>query len=175
MGDKVTFEVQTNESVSSANLILSYGTRTPLDKASDGLFSRSLTLVATGMISVDIELIAMGQVKTYTGVASFEVGEMPMISNVKFQLDPNNGNNLYVSREFIGENVSGFMVHFGTGKDQLDTTITTTGLEILFQNINTMQEYFFQIFPLKGKEPEHGAATEVFTYTPPLSGHSPPS
>ncbi|MDR2415126.1 MAG: hypothetical protein LBD75_00465 [Candidatus Peribacteria bacterium] len=171
VGDKATFDVQTTEIVTSANLILSYGMRLPLDKLADGHFSRSTVMLATGTISGDIELVAGGQAKTYTGVISFFVDETPLISNVTFKLNPQNIRNLHMSRQVTGIPVTNFEVYYGTAKEQLEKTVETTGTEIVFKNIDTTKEYFFKIIPLLGTGTikEHGAATEIYTYTPSVS------
>ncbi|MDR0650827.1 MAG: hypothetical protein LBG59_05530 [Candidatus Peribacteria bacterium] len=145
--------------------------RLPLDKLADGQFSRSTVMLATGTISGDIELIAGGQSKIYTGVISFFVDEVPLISNVMFKLNQQNMRNLHMSRQVTGIPVTSFEVYYGTDKEQITKKVEVNGTEIVFQNIDSTKEYFFKIIPLlgTGTTKEHGAATEIYTYTPSIS------
>jgi hypothetical protein len=167
MGDRATFDVHTNETVTSINLILSYGMRLPLDKLADGQFSRSTVILATGTISGDLELIAGGQATTFTGVISFFVDDVPLINNVMFKMNPQN-KNLHMSWQVTGSPVTNFEVRYGTDKEQLEQNVEITGTELIFQNIDDTKTYFFRITPVlgTGETKEHGAATEIYTYTP---------
>jgi len=89
LGDRILFEVQTNDLVASVTLLLSNGQKVPVDKSRDGFFTKNLMLINTGTIDVSLEIIAMGETKTYTGIASLFVDDAPMVENVQFTVGQN--------------------------------------------------------------------------------------
>ncbi|MDR0860346.1 MAG: hypothetical protein LBO09_05230 [Candidatus Peribacteria bacterium] len=166
VGDRVQFEVTTDPAVNSAKLIFSNG-QAPLvlDKDADGVFSRTTTLITSGQISLDVELTAVGQAKTYSGNTTFFVDDSPEIRNVRFQVDPQDPKKLYISRKLVGAEASGYNVLYGLAKDALSQQTKTTQTSVIFQ-IEPKKTYYFKIIPLLGTGEEHGSATEIYTYDP---------
>jgi hypothetical protein len=146
--------------------VLSNGQRIPIDRITDGNFSRSTVLITTGTISVDVELMAAGQTRISSGVATLIVDELPTIANVMFRLDPQDVRNLYMSWQVAGAPVAHFEVQYGTSGVVLDQKVEVEGTEMVFKGIDPKQDYFFQITPLLGEEKEHGSPTEIYTYSP---------
>jgi hypothetical protein len=147
LGDGVTFDIKTDALVSSVNILFSNGQNLPADKIADGHFSRTTSMITTGTLSISVETMAT-QKSTYSGVLSLFIDDSPLITNVTFKLDPQNPKNLHVSRTVTGMPVDHFEVKYGRSRDNLDQQIEVERPEIIFQNIDTLQEYFFQITPL---------------------------
>ncbi|MDR2541099.1 MAG: hypothetical protein LBD11_04935 [Candidatus Peribacteria bacterium] len=166
IGDRVQFEVTTDPAVNSAKLIFSNG-QPPLvlDKDADGVFSRTTTLITSGQISLDVELVAIGQSKTFSGNTTYFVDDSPEIRNVKFQVDPQNPKYLHISRQLVGAEASGYNILYGLAKDTLSNQTTTSGTSVIFQ-IEPKKTYYFKIIPLIGTGEEHGSATDIYTYDP---------
>lgn len=145
----MTFDVETDASVTSAKLVLDTGQAPlPLDKLSDGKFSRSATMISTGTIALSVELVSANQTQTFSGVGSLLVQDMPLITNVRMRLDAQNQNNLLIDWSVIGAPVDDFTVKYGLSAESLDQSIDVDKPEIVFQNINPSLEYYFQILPL---------------------------
>ncbi|MDD2537371.1 MAG: hypothetical protein PHU61_02675 [Candidatus Absconditabacteria bacterium] len=167
LGDRILFEVQTNDLVASVTLLLSNGQKVPVDKSRDGFFTKNLMLINTGTIDVSLEIIAMGETKTYTGIASLFVDDAPMVENVQFTVGQN-PTELKLSRGLVGTGVSLYLVQYGTEEESLGSGSETSQQEIIFEGIDTTQTYFFQITPLLGEAKDHGASTDIYKYIPPV-------
>jgi len=169
LGDYVTFEVSTEGLANSVSLILSNGQNVPLDRVKEGIFSKQLLMISTGSIEVGVSVVSMGQTKSYTGVAQLEVSDSPLVKDVVFNLDPQNPTTLKMSRSLEGEAVSGFEVEYGLEQDTLDQKVDTTGMQLLFTQLDLSKVYYFQITPLLGVAQEHGAPTDIYVYQPPVT------
>jgi hypothetical protein len=148
LGDLVTFEVTTDPLVSSTVLIFNSGERLPTDKTSDGKFSRGTVMISTGEQVLDVEVTAFGTTQLSTGVLTFFVDEETVITNVTFQLDPQTMKDLSMSWSTLGKPASFFEVKYGTTKENLDKTLETDRMAVIFQNIDMTKKRFFQITPL---------------------------
>jgi hypothetical protein len=88
VGDQVTFEVETDPSVSDVSLVLSNGQPpAPMTKKAgrDGEFTKQLMMISTGEIRIDLILSVGAQTSTQTGVASIMVNDDTLISEVLFR------------------------------------------------------------------------------------------
>lgn len=74
-GEKVTFTLQTSDSVTSSKLLLSDGKSIPMDKKSAGVFTKDVVVDSVGLLEIGVDIIVLGQTKTYTGVALIMVKE----------------------------------------------------------------------------------------------------
>ena len=169
LGDRVTFDISTQEFVSSVKINLSNGLSIPADKVTDGRFVKQLMMISTGTITVSIDAVGIVESKSYPEVLSFVVDDAPMVKNVEFKLDPLAPNNLEVSWELDGIPANAYKIVYGLDKDLLDQTIESIVPELLFTNLDTSKEYYFQITPLLGEMKEHGAPTEIYVYRPPVN------
>jgi hypothetical protein len=184
LGDLVTFEVTTDTLVSSAVIIFNNGERLPTDKVSDGKFSRSTVMITTGEQILSVEVTALGETQLSSGVLTLFIDQETVIENVTFKLDPQTMKDLDMSWSVSGKPASLFEVKYGTEKETLDKTIEVDRTEIIFTNIDTTKQRFFQITPLYGTEKTHGAASDIYDWigpgpvAPPTSqntGNSQPS
>jgi hypothetical protein len=101
LGDRVTFDISTQEFVNSVKLNLSNGLSFPADKVTDGRFAKQIMMITTGTITISVDAVGIMDSKSYADVLSFVVDDAPMVKNVKFELDPKAPNNLQVSWELV--------------------------------------------------------------------------
>ncbi|MBO4203535.1 hypothetical protein J5893_01735 [bacterium] len=86
LGDQITFEVETADSITDVSLVLSNGQpAVPMTKKAgrDGEFTKQLMMISTGTITVDLILSIGNQTFSQTGVASLVVGDETLISDVQ--------------------------------------------------------------------------------------------
>lgn len=86
LGDQITFEVKTADSITDVSLVLSNGQpAVPMTKKAgrDGEFTKQLMMISTGTITVDLILSIGNQTFSQTGVASLVVGDETLISDVQ--------------------------------------------------------------------------------------------
>jgi len=168
LGDFITFDVETDDIVTSAKLLLDNGQAAlPLDKLSDGLFTRSTTLVSTGVITLSLELVSAGQPHIFPDVATLVVNDTPTVVNVMMRLDAQDSNTLLINRSTMGAAVDGFTVKYGLAADALDNAAEVVQPDISFRGIDPAREYYFQIIPHPSfGNRDHGTATEVYVYSP---------
>jgi len=135
----------------------------------DGRFAKQIMMITTGTITISVDAAGIMDSKSYADILSFVVDDAPMVTNVKFELDPKVPNNLLVSWGLIGSSVDAYEIVYGLDKDLLDQTIESTTMGLLLENMDTSKVYYFQITPLLGEMKEHGAPTEIYVYRPPLN------
>jgi hypothetical protein len=159
-GAKASFNVYTSESVTSAQISLSNGTTSPLDKKSDGIFSKELTIDTEGNQEINIQLIYNGQKKTYTGVATLVVEKSIGIGKIRLYSDSVDKTKLNVTREMIGL-APKYKVAYGTSDTQLQQFVIVNTNEIILENLTLGKKYYFQITPLDTQEKTIGNTSEI--------------
>ena len=141
------FTVTTSESVTSAQLKLSDGKSIPMDKSSAGNFTKEVVMDTKGTIQTDVDLIVIGQAKSYTGVATIMVEEGVAIGKIRMYSDSIDKSKLNVTREPIGT-IPQYKIEYGTSKNALDMSVVIKTNEIMIENLTVGQTYYFQITPL---------------------------
>lgn len=103
---------------------------------------------AEGNIRVDVELIVLGQTKSYTGVATLVVIQGTAIGRIRLYSDSIDKTKLNVTRETVGGTAPQYKIDYGTGQDNLDASVIVQTNEIIIENLNLGDIYYFQITPL---------------------------
>lgn len=159
-GEKATFTVKASDSVTSAQLKLSDGKSVPMDKKNAGIFTKEIVMDTKWTLQVDVDLIVLGQSKSYTGVASLTVEEGTAIGKIRLYSDSVDKTKLNVTRETIGS-AQQYKIDYGTSSNNLASTITVQTNEIIIENLTVGQNYYFQITPLDADGNPIGAASEI--------------
>lgn len=131
-----------------------------MDKKSTGIFSKDMIIDTQGMIDVDVDIIVMGQTKTYTGIALLMVKEATSIGKIRLYADSIDKSKLNVTRETIG-NAAEYRIDYGTDENNLSQSTTVDTKEIIIENLTIGDTYYFQITPLNEEGEEIGEPSEV--------------
>lgn len=158
--EKATFTVKTSESVTSAQLKLSDGKSLPMDKWSAWVFTKEVFMDTKGTLTVDVDLIVLGQTKSYTGVAKLIIAEGIGVGKVRLFTDNVDKSKLNITREAIGT-ISQYKINYGTGQTNLDRSATVQTNEIIIENLSVGETYYFQIVPLDSTGTPIGTASEI--------------
>lgn len=158
--EKVNITVNASESVTSAQLKISDGKSIPLEKTSAGNFTKEVVMDTKGNLQVDVDLIVLGQTKSYTGVAKIIVEEGVGIGKIRLYSDSIDKSKLNVTWEAIGI-IPQYKIDYGTSKNNLDMSVVIKTNEIIIENLTVWQIYYFQITPLDDTGTPSGAASEV--------------
>lgn len=158
--EKVNITVYCSDSVTSTKLKLSNGKSVPMDKKSAGIFTKDMSIDTQGMIDVDVDIIVMGQTKTYTGVAVLMVKESTSIGKIRLYADSIDKSKLNVTRETLGS-AAEYRIDYGTEEDNLSQSTTVDTKEIIIENLTIGDTYYFQITPLNEQWEEIGEPSEV--------------
>lgn len=158
--EKASFTVNTSDSVTSAQLKLSDGKSIPMDKQSVGKFTKDVVMDTEGNLQVDIDLIVLGQTKSYTGVATIVVKQGVAIGKVRLYSDSIDKTKLNVTRETIGSTPQ-YKIEYGTSKNNLDLATKVLTNEIVIENLKIGDIYYFQISPLDSTGNINGTPSEV--------------
>lgn len=158
--EKINITVYCSDSVTSTKLKLSNGKSVPMDKKSAGIFTKDMSIDTQGMIDVDVDIIVMGQTKTYTGVAVLMVKESTSIGKIRLYADSIDKSKLNVTRETLGS-AAEYRIDYGTEEDNLSQSTTVDTKEIIIENLTIGDTYYFQITPLNEQWEEIGEPSEV--------------
>ena len=159
-GEKASFTVNSSDSVTSAQLKLSDGKSVPMDKKSAGVFTKDVLVDIEWNLQIDVDLIVLGQTKTYTGVATLVVSKGIAIGKIRVYSDSIDKSKLNVTREVIGT-APQYKITYGTSQNNLDLVTTVQTNEIVIENLNIGDIYYFQITPLDSAGNPSGAASEI--------------
>lgn len=157
---KATFNVYTSEAVSSAQITLSNGTSSPLDKKSDGLFAKEIAIDKEWTWSIDIQVINNGQKKTYTGVATILVEKAIEIGKIRLYSDSVDKTKLNVTRETIGT-APKYKIDYGINENQLQQFVVVSTNEIVLENLTLGKKYYLQITPLDEQSQVIGTPSKI--------------
>jgi len=145
--ERATFTVNTSESVNSVQLKLSDGKSIPMDKSRDGVFTKEVFMDTIGVLTVDVDLIVLGQTNTYTGVTRVIIEEWVGIGRIRLYSDSIDKTKLNITREKIGD-IPQYKIDYGTNKDNLNLSIVVQINEAIIENLVVGETYFFRITPL---------------------------
>ena len=158
--EKATFTVKSSDSVTSAQLKLSDGKSVPMDKKNAWTFTKEVLIDTEGNLQVGVDLIVLGQTKSYTGVATLVVEKWNAIGKIRLYSDSIDKTKLNVTREVIGT-APQFRIDYGTSENNLNLTTTVQTNEIVIENLNIGDTYFFQITPLDVSGNPAGTPSEI--------------
>lgn len=158
--DKISIEVNTSESVTSAKIKVSDGKSLPLEKTSAGIFKKEVMMDTKGNLDLDIDLIVLWQTKSYTWVAKIIVEEGMGIGKIRLYADSIDKSKLNVTWEALG-NIAQYKINYGTSKNNLDLSVVVKTKEIIIENLIIWQTYYFQITPLDENGTPSGTTSEI--------------
>lgn len=165
--DKMNFNVGTDDSVSSAQLVFSNGLKYSMDRIWQWLFTKEIsTATFFGNIDVSVSLVENWNEKVYENKDVFSVQEYIWISNIKFAASWVDGSQVIVSWETIWS-IEKFVVNYGTNKDNLANSETVSSSTVLINNLQKDTSYYFQIVPIDTSDSHKiWEASEIVEYHP---------
>lgn len=158
--EKANFTVNSSDSVTSAQIKLSDGKSVPMDKKSAWVFTKDILVDTEWKLQVDVDLIVLGQTKSYTGVATLIVGKGTAIGKVRLYSDSIDKSKLNVTREVIGS-APQYKIAYGTSQNNLDLNTKVQTNEIIIDNLTIGETYYFQITPLDSSGYPSGTPSEI--------------
>ena len=174
--NKVRFELTTEDSVSSAKLILPGNKQYPLDKEKDGLFSKDLMLTQTWSLDIASELSAGPTlVKKYDKMLTLEVADNIQIGEVKIQALTTLAGAIQLDWKVIGGSSPAYAIQYGLNKDELAWTAITTGTVAMLSGFTYGKDYFFKIQPLNTANIPDGVPSDVLEFTMPIASGTGPN
>jgi len=145
--DKVTFNIKTNDQVTSVELQLSDGTTYPMDRLTAGSFSKQVLMEKAWDIEVSLSLMVVGNTKRYNSVATLKVTEKIGIWDVKFVVDSVDKKKLLVSWIPFWH-ISKYKVDYWTDQINLSNSVSVDTNEISLDNLDPENIYYIKISPL---------------------------
>ena len=174
--NKVRFELTTEDSVSSAKLILPGNKQYPLDKEKDGLFSKDLMLTQTWSLDIASELSAGPTlVKKYDKMLTLEVADNIQIGEVKIQALTTLAGAIQLDWKVVGGSSPAYAIQYGINKDELAWTAITTGTVAMLSGFTYGKDYFFKIQPLNTANIPDGVPSDVLEFTMPIASGTGPN
>ncbi|MFA7298833.1 MAG: hypothetical protein WC010_04275 [Candidatus Absconditabacterales bacterium] len=159
-GDKATFTVNSSDSVTSAQLQLSDGKSIPMDKQSPGVFTKDVVIDTEGNLQIGVDLIVLGQAKSYTGIATLMVEKGNAVGKIRLYSDSIDKSKLNVTREAIGT-APQYKIEYGTSQNNLDFSVIVQTKEIVIENLSIGDVYYFRITPLDSAGNPNGTPSEI--------------
>ncbi len=159
-GDKATFTINSSDGVTSAQLKLSNGKSIPMDRKSAGVFTKEVMMDTDGSIQVGVDLIVLGQTKSYTGLAIIVVNKSSAVGKIRIYSDSVDKSKLNVTREAIGT-APQYRINYGTSQSDLNLSTIVQTTEIIIENLSIWDIYYFQITPLDSNGNPIGTASEI--------------
>lgn len=158
--DKATFTVTSSDSVTSAQLQLSDGKSVPMDKKSVWVFTKDIVVDTEWNLQVGVDLIVLGQTKSYTGIATLNVGKWTAVGKIRLYSDSIDKSKLNVTWEMIWT-APQYRIDYGTSQNNLSLTTTVQTNEIIIENLSIGDVYYFQITPLDSAGNPTGTPSEI--------------
>lgn len=131
-----------------------------MDKQEAGIFTKDIVMDTKGILQTDVDLIILGQTKSYTGVATISVTEGTAIGKIRLYSDSVDKTKLNVTRETIGSAIQ-YRIDYGTSQNNLNTSTTVQTNEIIIENLSVGEKYYFQITPLDANGNTIGTPSEI--------------
>jgi len=113
-----------------------------------------------GSLQVGVDLIVLGQTKSYTGVATVLVETGSAIGKIRLYSDSIDKTKLNVTREALGT-IPQYRLDYGTSENNLNLTTTVQTNQIVIENLTVGDTYYFQITPLDSAGNPTGTPSEV--------------
>ena len=161
--DKMVFNVSTDDSVSSAQLLFSNGLKYSMDRVWQWLFSKEIEVTFFGDIDISVSLVENWNEKIYENIDMIEIEENISISNIKFTSTGLDGSQVVVSWDTIWS-VSKYQINYGTARNNLSNSQTVSSSTVLIENLNKDTTYFFQIIPMDEESHNSWDPSEIVEY-----------
>ncbi len=158
--DKLTFNVQTSDEVSSVELILSDGKKLPMDRITAGNFSKQVLMETEGNLSASLSIMVAWNKKIYTDVAHYFVQKNIGIAAIKFFTDGLDKTRVHVTWDVIGQ-ASQYKIDYGLNRSYLDQSKNVSKNEILIENLDPAKTYYLRISPLDSAGNLIGTPSEI--------------
>ena len=142
--DKATFTVNSSESVTSAQIKLSDGKSIPMEKQSAWIFTKDIMMDTQWNLEVAVDLIVLGQTKSYTGIANIVVETWISIGKIRLYSDSIDKTKLNVTRETIGS-ATQYKLEYWTSQNNLNLSANVQTNEIILDNLTIGETYYFRI------------------------------
>lgn len=146
-GSKTTFNLSTDDTVSSATLTISNGKRFSMDRSAPWLFTKDAVMDTEGTLEIGTELISAGQTKIYTGITRVIVEKSVTIGKIRLYSDSIDKTKLNITRETIWS-APQYKVQYGTSDLSMNQFVIVATNEIIVENLKIGTTYYFQILPL---------------------------
>ena len=157
---KASFTINSSDTVTSALLKLSDGKSIPMDTKSAGVFTKEVIMDTDGSIQVGVDLITLGQTKSYTGIATVIVEKSTSIGKIRIYSDSIDKTKLNITRDTIGTSPQ-YKIEYGTSQNDLSLSTIVPTNEIVISNLNVGTTYYFQITPLDSGNNAIGAPSAI--------------
>lgn len=149
-----------SDTVTSAQIKVNQDIFIPLERKSAGEFSKVIMMDKEGSFPVTIQLINAGVTKNYTGITNVIVAKSVSIGKIRLYSDSVDKTKLNVTRETIGE-ANQFKVEYGMDENNLDKSVIVPTNEIILENMQIDQKYYFQVTPLDANQTAIGPKSAI--------------
>lgn len=163
--DKITLNVKTEDSVNSAQLILSNWLKYSMDRIWQWLFSKEIEATFTWAIDISVSLTINSDEKIYEKADTISVREYVWVKNIKFTTTGIDWSQVIVSWETIG-NIPRYQITYWTGKTDLTKSTVVASTSILIENLEKDTTYYFQIIPQDEDSHTSWDPSDVVEYRP---------
>lgn len=159
--DIATINVNTSLDASSVQLILADGTKYPLDKLSNGTFSKQIAIDQDGVFDIALEIGTQdGNKQTVAWVATLTIQPKEQtvqnekkafwIDQIKVFRDPVNKGSINVSRTTtwtsdVPQNKIMMLVRYGMSENDLSLQMISTWNELIIENLKETSTYYIQV------------------------------
>ena len=163
--DKITLNVKTEDSVNSAQLILSNGLKYSMDRIWQWLFSKEIEAIFTWTTDISVSLTVNSNEKIYEKADTISVKEYVWVKNIKFSATGVDWTQVVVSWETVG-NISRYQITYWTWKNDLNKSTVVSSSSILIENLEKDTTYYFQIIPQDENSHTSWDPSDVVEYRP---------
>lgn len=162
--DKPIFNVSTSDDVTSVTLNLSNWRSAPMDLQSAWNFTKEMMVDTQGKIDVSLDIIVAGQKKSYPNVTRLIVEKWTKIWKVRIFSDSVYKNKLTITWDVEWGDSPRYNVLFGKASNELNQSETVTKKELILQDLDIWQIYYFKIVPLDVNWKELWWASDVIQF-----------
>lgn len=148
VGDKVTFNIKTSSSVTSATIKLSNWRSAPMDMSTDWVFTKDITVDTTGKLDVSLDITASGKTKTYNKITMLIVNQWTQIGKVRTFSDSVYKDKLTLTWDVVWTEAPKYLVAYWLSWDNLNQSQNVTKKEVILENLTSGNTYYFKITPL---------------------------
>jgi len=163
--EKMTFVVTTAERVTSVFLKLSDADEVPMEKVKAGEFTKQMSLSEAGTYPVHVRLVVTGNSTDFKNVETVTVKD-----DIRKILDLEYTTNDKRTKADLTWTYTGtidyFKVKYGTNKDNLRLSITTTTAKGMLVLADATIPYYVQVFPVDKDGVVNGDPSEIITIDP---------
>lgn len=163
--DKITLNVKTEDSINSAQLILSNGLKYSMDRIWQWLFSKEIEAIFTWTADISVSLSVNSDEKIYEKADTISVKEYVWVKNIKFTTTGVDWSQVVVSWETIWS-IPRYQITYWTGKNDLTKSTVVSSSSILIENLEKDTTYYFQIIPQDENSHTSWDPSDIVEYRP---------